>query len=298
MSRIFWTQKQDIGPTGREVHRMAYDSNRQRIVLFGGRAGTSVVFNDTWVWDGEYWTQMNDLGPSPRSAHTLAFDSTRNRTVCFAGLSNISDPSSAFGDTWEWDGQDWTQMADTGPAARAFHAMAYDSERARTVIFGGQVAGGFLNDTWEWDGTEWTQVADTGPSPRDACGATYDATRQRMVLFGGEVLNGGMVTQVGETWEFGNGAWTQVATTGPGPIVGAELAYNGTFTLLFNPGDGSTWTWDGKHWTERQNIGPGSRVGVAMAFDSQRQRAVLFGGGQGGVLRHDTWELSEVASGL
>ena len=119
-----------------------------------------------------------------------------------------------------------------------------------------------------------------------------------MVLFGGEVLNGGMVTQVGETWEFGNGAWTQVATTGPGPIVGAELAYNGTFTLLFNPGDGSTWTWDGKHWTERQNIGPGSRVGVAMAFDSQRQRAVLFGGGQGGVLRHDTWELSEVASGL
>ena len=63
MSRIFWTQKQDIGPTGREVHRMAYDSNRQRIVLFGGRAGTSVVFNDTWVWDGEYWTQMNDLGP-------------------------------------------------------------------------------------------------------------------------------------------------------------------------------------------------------------------------------------------
>ena len=49
---------------------------------------------------------------------------------------------------------------------------------------------------------------------------------------------------------------------------------------------------------ERQNIGPGSRVGVAMAFDSQRQRAVLFGGGQGGVLRHDTWELSEVASGL
>jgi len=241
---------------------------------------------------------MNDLGPSPRSAHTLAFDSTRNRTVCFGGLSNISDPSSAFGDTWEWDGQDWTQMADTGPAARAFHAMAYDSERARTVIFGGQVAGGFLNDTWEWDGTEWTQVADTGPSPRDACGATYDATRQRMVLFGGEVLNGGMVTQVGETWEFGNGAWTQVATTGPGPIVGAELAYNGTFTLLFNPGDGSTWTWDGKHWTERQNIGPGSRVGVAMAFDSQRQRAVLFGGGQGGVLRHDTWELSEVASGL
>jgi hypothetical protein len=225
----------------------------------------------------------------------LVFDSIRQRTVCFGGLSNISDPTSAFGDTWEWDGQDWTQMADTGPTARAFHAMAYDSDRGRTVLFGGQITGGFLNDTWEWDGTEWTQVADTGPSPRDACGATYDTSRQRMILFGGEIVNAGMIAQVGETWEFGAGAWTQVATTGPGPIVGAEMAYNGTITLLFNPVDGSTWTWDGRHWTERQDIGPGSRVGVAMTFDGQRKRAVLFGGGQGGLLRRDTWELFEVA---
>ena len=155
---------------------------------------------------------MNDLGPPPRSAHTLVFDSIRQRTVCFGGLSNISDPGSAFGDTWEWEGQDWTQMAETGPAARSFHAMAYDSDRSRTVLFGGQVAGGFLNDTWEWDGTEWTQVADTGPSPRDACGATYYTSRQRVVLFGGETISQGMVSQVGETWEFGSGAWTQVAT--------------------------------------------------------------------------------------
>jgi hypothetical protein len=87
-----------------------------------------------------------------------------------------------------------------------------------------------------------------------------------MILFGGETLNEGTIVQVGETSEFGSGAWTQVATTGPGPIVGAELAYNGSFTLLFNPSDGSTWTWDGKHWTERQDIGPGSRVGVAMTL--------------------------------
>ena len=58
--------------------------------------------------------------------------------------------------------------------------------------------------------------------------------------------------------------------------------------------DRSTWTWDGKHWTERQDIGPGSRIGTAMTFDSGRKRAVLFGGGQGGVLRRDTWELSEL----
>ena len=32
-----------------------------------------------------------------------------------------------------------------------------------------------------------------------------------------------------------------------------------------------------------------------MTFDSQRKRAVLFGGGQGGILHQDTWELFEVA---
>jgi hypothetical protein len=237
---------------------------------------------------------MNDLGPPPRSAHTLVFDTIRQRTVCFGRLSNISDPSSAFGNTWEWDGQYWTQMADTGPAAGAFHAMAYDSDRGRAVLFGGQIPGAFLNDTWEWDGSEWTQVADTGPSPRDASGATYDSSRRRMILFGGETLIYGTVAPAGETWEFGDGAWTQVVMTGPGPIV-AELADNGALTILFNPIDGSTWTWDGKHWTERQDVGPGQRVGVAMTFDSLRKRAVLFGGGQAGMLRQDTWELPEVA---
>jgi galactose oxidase-like protein len=196
MARMFWTQKQDIGPSEREVHRMAYDSNRQRVVLFGGRSGTTVVFNDTWEWDGDYWTEMSDLGPPPRSAHGLVFDSLRQRTVCFGGLSNIADPRSAFGDTWEWDGQNWTQMADTGPPARAFHAMAYDADRGRTVLFGGQITDAFLNDTWEWDGAEWTQVADSGPSPRDACGATYDSSRHPMVLVGGEIAHSPVFVQL------------------------------------------------------------------------------------------------------
>jgi hypothetical protein len=101
---------QDIGPSGRGVHRMTYDSNRQRVVLFGGEQARPLCsrFKDKWEWDGEYWKQMNDLGPLARSAHTLVFDSIRQRTVCFGGLSNISDSSSAFGDTWEmgWTGLD------------------------------------------------------------------------------------------------------------------------------------------------------------------------------------------------
>jgi hypothetical protein len=64
----------------------------------------------------------------------MAFDSARGRTVCFGGLATQEDPNSAFGDTWEWDGTDWIQMADTGPVARSFHTMSYDGIVTSTVI--------------------------------------------------------------------------------------------------------------------------------------------------------------------
>ena len=43
----YWTQRQDIGPAPRANHGMAYDSARQRTVLFGGMA-TNGTFGDTW----------------------------------------------------------------------------------------------------------------------------------------------------------------------------------------------------------------------------------------------------------
>ena len=43
----FWTQRQDIGSPTRSSHRLAYDSDRDRVVLFGGRF-QSVSAADTW----------------------------------------------------------------------------------------------------------------------------------------------------------------------------------------------------------------------------------------------------------
>ncbi len=291
MIRLLWTQKQDIGPPLRTQHVMAYDSMRGQTVLFGGKlnAGGGLT-NDTWEWDGGNWTQVHDVGPPARIGHAMAFDSARGRTVCFGGLANEQDTGSTFNDTWEWDGTDWTEMANTGPGGRSFHTMAYDSTRGRTVLFGGQVPGAFLGDTWEWDGATWTQAAGTGPSPRDACGSAYDTTRQRLVIYGGETLNGTQIVNVGETWELAVGSWTQMSMLGPGPIVGPLMAYVAAYTLLYNPADGTTWSWDGAHWTERQKLGPGMQAPASLVYDSQRKRAVLCGAGQ----TQTTWELAEV----
>jgi hypothetical protein len=43
----YWTQRQDIGPAPRAGHGMAYDSARQRTVLFGGMAANGSL-GDTW----------------------------------------------------------------------------------------------------------------------------------------------------------------------------------------------------------------------------------------------------------
>ncbi len=43
------------GPSPRHSAGAAYDSKRDRVVLFGGRKGWPNDLNDTWEWDGARW---------------------------------------------------------------------------------------------------------------------------------------------------------------------------------------------------------------------------------------------------
>jgi hypothetical protein len=73
--------------------------------------------------------------------------------------------------TWQWDGQHWVARQDMGPAGRWGHAIAFDEERGRIVLFGGlsvapdavDAAHGVLGDTWE-----------TSPPPPPATMTTFD----------------------------------------------------------------------------------------------------------------------------
>jgi hypothetical protein len=304
MQRILWTQKQEVGPTPRCQHAIAYDNKRGRTVLFGGTSATGAMA-DTWEWDGQNWTQMAEVGPSPRSTHGMVFDSQRNQTVLFAG-GFWNNPYDA--DTWAWDGENWTQLADTGPPGRNTLALAYDSQRQRTVLFGGAAHAGSLGDTWEWDGGSWTQKEIIGPSGRSGAMMAYDSIRGRTVLFGGADANG---NGLGDTWEWDGSAWAQKSDFGATASAYAALAFKGDSVSLFGGalstrGNVSTiypntWTWDGRLWTLRQYMGPGTRYKHAMAYDSKRGCLVLFGGlcttPTGGALLGqmlgDTWEHSE-----
>jgi hypothetical protein len=200
----------------------------------------------------------------------------------------------ARADTWEWDGEVWTQVADTGPSARRGHALAFDSVRARVLLFGGRGASA-LGDTWAWDGEAWTQVADTGPSPRNGHAMCFEENDGRAILFGG--------SEASDTWSWDGESWTQLNDVGPTPCDGTRLVSTGHSSILFggrrrlgSPSRtevfGLTWELVDTDWTERQNMGPGPRHRHGMAFDGARRRVVLYAGrGAAGGTLGDTWEL-------
>ena len=311
MTSLLWTQRQDIGPSARYGHALAWDEAAGEVLVVGGDGLGGALHLDTWRWNGHTWTQVENIGPPARAEHAIASDAARTRVVLFGGRS----ASGALADTWEWDGDAWTQVADTGPSARSRHALAYDAARSRVVLFGGEDANGPLGDTWEWDGDGWTQVADTGPSARAGHAMCFESPAARTVLFGG--------SSTSDTWTWTGTEWTEINDVGPEPREGTALVSTGTTpgtttgtttgaTILFGGIDrdpslallfGETWQLDGADWTERQDIGPADRHGHAMTYDKIRGRVVLFGGStapattaNAGDLLSDTWELPAAAS--
>lgn len=260
-------------PEGRQDHAMAFDANRQSVLLFGGTDG-SVVFDDTWGWDGQAWRSYGGDHPPARSQHAMAFDALRNRVVLFGGLSG----SNYYNDTWEWDGLGWRRMAPaTSPPARRFHAMAYDYVSQRVVVHGGQGVSSTLGDTWSWDGTTWQQVQGPGPGPRQ--GHAMDADSMGLVLFGG-------AGQPNQTWVFRQGAWQMLSpVTSPPAVARHTLTYEAALSKTFLYTGTRCFEWDGTTWTVLSASVPPSRSDHAAAYDFVRNEVVMFSGSN----REDTW---------
>lgn len=142
-----WSQRTTpAAPSPRRGMAMAFDSARNETVLFGGG-----VFNnasaETWTWNGTTWTQRTPAAaPSARWDTRMVFDISRGRAVLHGGADG--GYTTDLGDSWEWNGGNWTQLVGGGPSARHGSAMGYDARKAQVLLFGGRDAGGFLGQTW------------------------------------------------------------------------------------------------------------------------------------------------------
>ena len=273
---------------------MAYDSGRQRVVMFGGEAGGGAVLSDTWEFSGatSTWTQRTMAGPSGRRNAVLVYDPTRQVTVLFGGQDGNAVDNNQ---TWEWNGTAWSQRTPTSsPSARAGAAGAWDPVRQRVVIFGGRAgAAASFNDVSEYDGTTWTARTGLGTAPSARSGSTlvYDEARARLVMSCGRPEG-----TTCDTWEIVGGVWLKATATtttrylapaayhparGRTEMVGGATTAPGSTVFGASEFDGTAWT--------SVTPAPTQRGYGAMAYDSTRGKAVLFGG-YGAAYLSDTWE--------
>jgi len=289
-----WTQPDVSSPGGRFGHVMAYDSNRGRVVLFGGENPNGIL-GDTWEWDGSAWTHVGlgavvthiiPTGPPGRTHAAMAFDSRIGQVVLHGGRGVTG---GLLDDTWLWDGSNWTEVTSKSVGARFNHAMAYDEARQVTVLYGGSDAnGGELGDTWEFDGAKWNLAAATSTSigPRQGHAMAFGSAQRQLLLFGGQTK--GVASS--DTWQWDGKVWKQLAKTGPSPRAFHSMAYsdNCDAVVLFGGGTNGvltlndTWEWDGKAWAQTAAKLPPGRGQAAMAHDSAHGQTVLFGGTQFG----------------
>jgi hypothetical protein len=146
----------DATPAPRWAGAMAYDGAIRKTLLFGG-VGEGGYRSDTWLWSPESgWQHDDSAGPVGRSLLSLAYDPVDRQVVLFGGCCSFQGPG--WGDTWTWDGSEWTEQdPSVSPPERFGGAMAFDPTIGKIVQFGG-VSGlnspTYLNDTWTWDGSE------------------------------------------------------------------------------------------------------------------------------------------------
>lgn len=289
-----WVKTPGTVPEG--FGSMVYDSARQRTVGFAYNYDAKQL--EMWEYDGRSWSKKTTVASArtTASARNAVYDSKRNRIVLF-GLVDVSSSDYAewknLSETWEFDGNAWSKKNTAAlPTLRSDFAMVYDSNRSRTVLFGG-ITGDpdnqLLGDTWEYDGTNWIkQNPSTSPSPRSGPAMAYDSTRKLVILFGGRGEGCCPPKVFSDTWEYDGARWVQKNTTStPPPRTQAALAFDKgrARTVLFGGGEPNptlkdTWEYDGANWTESETSGsPAHRSEFGFVYDEARNRIVLAGGG-------------------
>jgi hypothetical protein len=224
----------------RERHALAYDSNRRRMVLFGGANQA-----DTWEYDGVTWTQMSPLiGPPARGDHGMAYDATRKLVVAVTGA-----------ETWVWDGREWNKRTFAAGSASQPDSIVHDESRNRVVhviTYLWQFVG--YCSTQEWDGNSWSNPVEWRGAPaRFEFGAAYDGLSGGVLAFGGRTV---LSEPTNETWLYSHDCWPLAPGHAGGgapsacitpPVLGGRFcvafaARQGAGVLLLSPGTcGDAW---------------------------------------------------------
>lgn len=315
-----WIQKSpDLSPSARILHAMAYDTDNQQVILFGGRSSAGAS-GDTWIYNpsNNTWNEQILQGspPPPAAAHAMVYDPVNKRVILFGGV----DPTGIHLDNDAWaynvEANSWTNLnlnpADS-PSPRSLTAMVYVPDKMQVILFGGETEEGLSDETWAFNDT-WTKLTlNPSPSPRFKHAMAYDAMNQQVILFGGEIDLG---EKNSETWAYdvNNNTWSELSPANPPSArLGHAMVYDtinerimmfGGFATGSSFPNGGTWVFDysTKQWSQLFPPAPvpQGRFLHAMAYNIDTGETILFGGaweGCGGsdcdvrseFYQNDTW---------
>ena len=295
-----WTEITAASPPPARAQTAAiYDPVRDRLVIHGGLNGYPALYDiealslsgtATWV----NLTPASNI-PGGRRGHVAVYDPVADAMVIDGG-----DPDSPdlMADSWAFHfaSGSWSDITPAlRPSGRSFMAAAYDSQRRRLIIEGGDP--GPRAECWALAlaTPTWTEISPVGPPEapgrRVEHSAVFDSVRDRMIVYGG--LNADTSAWLPDTsvWSLaldGSPAWSALAASGTGPLVYDHVAVidptrdrmmliAGTQSLASIPALSlsGTPTW----FTLSTTGAPTSRLGPTVIYDPLRDRMILFGGG-------------------
>lgn len=161
-------------PKVRSLPEVAYDSERQRRVVFAGKIGQARL-EDLYEWDGAQWSAYDEL-PSPYEEFELAYDAKRRRLIVYGGRAQSG---AAFATaTFSYDGT-WHRLAPAPINSQMYPtptAIAYDPIRDAVVMNGPD------RSTWVLRGDAWEAFEAPGTSTLGGTGAmVFDPVHARLI---------------------------------------------------------------------------------------------------------------------
>lgn len=189
-----WEQLAD-GPYAMLGQRIVYDSESDRIIMFGGFELTKYKFVDeTWVYDynTNTWTNMEPrIHPSGRNYVGMVYNSKADRVILWGDWKRNYTPAmdeSVW--TYDYNTNTWQEYKhkNDGPAVRDYMMLAYDEKADKVIMYGGYEYGN--DETWIYDlnSDTWQQVQSTeNPGMLSRYAMVYAKNVNKTILFGGQI---------------------------------------------------------------------------------------------------------------
>jgi len=302
-------------PAARRRHTAIVDSERSRVVIFGGGDGTN-LFSDAWAFSltgGAAWSEVVTAGtpPAGRSGHVAVYDAAGDRMIAFAGFHDF--PSN---DVWSLSLRGtptWTELSPTGNTLprRDGAAAVFDPSCRRMIAFGGNRDFVRLKDVWALSlssSPAWTNLDPSGfpPVGRADHSTLYDPRRSRMIVFGGDAGEGRCLNDVWALSLLGRECWRPINASGTPPPARSRHAalYDSERDrmLVIGGQDGTSYlddVWElplagTPVWRELGPSGapPPAWSGQTEIYDPLRDRVVVFVPGYGDEVPAGVWQLT------